>query len=807
MISLNLGGCNWKMRRTDETDYIPAKVPGSVNLDLLNAGKIPDPFYRENEFIVQKASEYDYEYETVFTVDADMLSKTFCELYFKGLDTLCEVYVNSVKVASTNNMHREWRVDVKSKLVCGENDLRIVFLSPIQHMKKRQEENYLWGSWEAISGISHIRKAHSMSGWDWGPQIPDAGVYRDIYLNCYDARLGDIDIRQAHSENKATITADVKIVKKDIAVTAKAELFDPDGSLLDVRSFSSDEKLTFDVNDPKLWYIHTLGAQPLYKLVISLSTGETKEYKLGLREFHIKREDDEYGQSFTMVINGIEFFAMGANYIPEDAILSRRNRERTEKLLKDAIRANHNMVRIWGGGHYLDDWFYELCDQLGLILWHDFMFACAVYDTRNGFLENVLEEVKDNVLRLKHHACIGMWCGNNENETAIQNWNLPLQDNAKEEYLKLFAEALPQALSKLDPDRLYWSSSPTSHSNFEDCDNANYGDAHYWSVWHGMQPYSDYKNYYFRFLSEFGFESFPDMKTIATFAEPEDYNIFSPVMDSHQKCTTGNQKIAYYLANNYRYPYTFEGMVYASQMLQAEAVRAGVEHLRRNRGRCMGTVYWQLNDCWPVASWSSIDYYGRWKALHYFSKRFFAPVSLTHDFEDGKSSFYLSSESLEAYKGKLHYRLRTDEEVLVRGSIEVGIAPLSAKKVHEFDVTEFIKNGNDRKVYLEYYLDDGVGYDVALYCKTKHFSMKNTKPEISVNKLDDRFEITLTTKTLIKNAEIYLDDADFIADDNFVDVVPGYNRVITIMNSDLSKEYTLEDMQKNIKVRCMNSLY
>ncbi len=385
--------------------------------------------------------------------------------------------------------------------------------------------------------------------------------------------------------------------------------------------------LTSSIHNPKLWWPNGYGDQPLYKVQVELldedgTVLETITKRIGLRTLTISQEKDLWGKEFAFCVNGVKIFAMGGNYIPEDCIYSRITPEVQKYLLESCKRANFNCVRVWGGGYYPSDHFYDLCDEMGLIVWQDLMFACNVYDLTEEFEDNITKEITENVKRLRHHASLGLWCGNNEMESAWDHWP-EVQSESKylrADYIKMFEYVIPKAVRAADSETFFWQSSPSSGGCFDDPDDENRGDCHYWDVWHGQKPFTDYQKHYFRFCSEFGFQSFPCLKTVESFTEEKDRNIFSRVMENHQKNPAANGKILYYLSENFRYPENFRKLLYVSQILQGMAMKYGVDHWRRHRGRCMGTLYWQINDNWPVASWASIDYFGRWKALHYMAK-------------------------------------------------------------------------------------------------------------------------------------------------------------------------------------------
>ena len=503
----------------------------------------------------------------------------------------------------------------------------------------------------------------------------------------------------------------------------------------------------------------------------------------------MKREKDQWGECFCHCVNGVSIFAMGADYIPEDNLLPRVNAERTRHLLEDAVAANMNVIRVWGGGYYPDDFFYDICDELGLLVWQDFMFACAAYRLTEAFEANLRAEFADNIRRLRHHASLALWCGNNEMEGFIGAGMWVTDKRQQADYIKLFEYIIPKILKEEDPDTFYWPSSPSSGGSFESPQNPDVGDVHYWDVWHGMKPFTDYRNHLFRYVSEFGFQSFPCMGTIEAFTLPEDRNVFSYVMEKHQRNASANGKIAEYLSATYRYPATLDGFVYASQLLQAQAMQYGVEHWRRHRGRCMGTVVWQLNDCWPVVSWASIDYFGRWKALHYYEKRFFAPVLIScHEegvlsqnsnvnaepFELKKSArLNVSNETMAPFRGTAKWSLRRpDASVIDEGSFEVDVPALSALWLDEQDFSDQDTYG----CYYAYELldEDGghVGGGTALFCPPKHFRFAD--PKLSARVEGD--EIVISADAYARSVEIDC-GADVLLSDNFFDMNAGQARV------------------------------
>ena len=609
-------------------------------------------------------------------------------------------------------------------------------------------------------------------------------------------------IRQIHREGTVSLSCDIAVESVcDTVCTCELKVTGPKGdtSVSQLQRKNDGFFGGIVIDNPELWWPNGYGSQPLYRVEAVLkANGEIQDIQsrmVGLRTMKVNTGADEYGSRFAHEVNGVEIFAMGADYIPEDCIRGRVNRERTRTLLEHCRDCNFNVIRVWGGGYYPDDFFYDLCDELGLIVWQDFMFACAVYPLTPEFEANVTAEIRDNVRRIRHHACLGLWCGNNEMEMFLANnqWvRKPLQ---KTEYLIMNERIIPELLRQYDPDTFYWPSSPSSGGDFDSPNDPDRGDVHYWEVWHGGLPFTDYRNYYFRYLSEFGFQSFPAVKTIEQFTAPEDRNIFSYVMEKHQKNAGANGKILQYMSQMYLYPESLELLVYVSQLLQAEAIRYGVEHFRRNRGRCMGCVYWQLNDCWPVASWSSIDYYGRWKALHYFAKRFFAPVLLSCEEEGALSSsmnvneenrrirkaarFCVTNETRERITGVIRWSLRdASSRIHQQGQYCVEAEPLSVCSFPQMEFTE----ADMRRWYLSYELwigDRRVSHGSSLFVPPKHFEFEDPQLEV----WQEGEMVCIRSSAFAKGVELGNKDGDLLLSDNYFDMDAGVERVRVMQGS------------------------
>ncbi len=784
MLDLTSG---WEMRAADETTYLSATVPGSVYADLLDHGKMPDPFYRDNEDIAYNLMRQDFVYRKMFTVTPDLLGAKELRLVFEGLDTLVDVSLNDQFILHAENMHRVYQLDIRPFVHEGDNTLTLLFHSPIAAAQASYRQHPVPGSADALDGFPAIRKAHCMYGWDWGPRLPDAGICRPVYLWAVsEPKLTSVLVRQTHKDGRVTLhmqpELDVPCGMTARGLSVRYTLTDPDGKRV---ARTTDTYLP--VPSPRLWWPNGYGEHPLYTLTAELFNDagvpiDLWEKHIGLRTVSLDRTADDAGESFAFVVNGVPVFAMGADYIPEDSILRRVTPDRTRRLLEDAAYSHFNCIRVWGGGYYPDDFFFDICDELGLLVWQDFMFACAMYELSAQFEENIRAEFACVIRRLRHHPSLALWCGNNENESAVTGrWWGGVSHGLQADYIKMFEYILPQMTSQLDPDRVYWPSSPSSGGCFDGPSDPQRGDSHYWDVWHGNKPFSDYRKHFFRFVSEFGFQSFPDIRTIESFTLPEDRNIFSYVMEKHQRNASANGKILNYISQTYLYPADFEKLVYASQLLQMEAIRCGVEHWRRNRGICMGALYWQLNDCWPVASWSSIDYYGRWKALQYAAKRFFAPILLSCE-EDGthvsrtnindqqplssvhrRAQLNVQNETRFPVDVHVAWSLRTqDAQIVKEGSWDLTVPALDKVWLEPLDFPE--ASWFDH--YLAYELSmDGkrLSEGTALFCAPKHFHFKD--PSLTLEQQGDL--ITVHASAYARMVEIVSDDDILLSDNDF----------------------------------------
>lgn len=803
---MNLGGA-WRMREADSETWHSAHVPGSVYADLMADGTMPDPFWRENELDAFERMKKDYVYQRTFTVTEAQLAHAHVELVCEGLDTLAHVSLNGREIAFADNMHITWVWDVKEQLHAGENTLEIRFDSPIRYCAKKAEEAPGWESSDATPGFRHLRKAHCMFGWDWGPRLPDAGIWRPIFLRTWDAaRLENALMLQVHHDSVVDVT-----IRPEIAGESawSAEITAPDGEVMIIPETTAAEQVV-RVKNPQLWWPNGLGKQPLYRVTVRLAAGDTRTWRIGLRTMTVSREKDEWGEEFCHVVNGVKVFAMGADYIPEDNILARVTPERTRRLLEDCKAANFNAIRVWGGGYYPDDAFYDICDELGLLVWQDLMYACAFYDLTPDFERSIRVETQQNVARLRHHASLALICGNNEMEMFMAGANsalinhrtwefVPTYPHHITDYVKMFEYILPAIVKETAPQTYWWPASPSSGGNFDAPNDENRGDNHYWDVWHGEKPFTEYRKFFFRYASEFGFQSFPCLKSVEQFTLPDDRNIFSRVMERHQRNQAANGKILSYLSQTFRYPNSFDDLLYASQLMQAEAICYGVEHWRRNRGRCMGAIIWQLNDIWPVASWASIDYYGRWKALHYAAKRFFAPVMISAE-EEGElsqnpkineyhpapleKSFRLNvcNETLRDVTGEVVWALRTPDGAIVRQNQQTLTIPaMSAKWLDKVNCADASLTGH--YVSFAFMVDDvAVSEGTCIFCAPKHFEF--TDPQLTAETHGDT--IIVTSRAYAKQVWLESEDADLLLDDNAFDMNPG-TKVVRVVRGTAEK--------------------
>lgn len=811
---------NWTFSQKGENNWLPAIVPGTVHTDLLANGKIEDPYYRLNEHDVQWIDKVDWEYKTVFTVDKSFFNKDVIELDFKGMDTYAVVRLNGEEVLRADNMFREWKADVTGLVKEGENELHIVLRSPINEGIKKYDaqgfvipvsENDLAEIGEVEGGkmVSvYTRKAGYHFGWDWGPRLVTSGIWRPVILKAWDeAKIEDLQIIQnSVAEEKATFSAVFEI---EAASKGKASLsILNEGQTLATSSVQLKkgiQKYTvdFEIENPMLWWTNGLGEAHLYNISGEMKIDGKKagkQTRIGIRTLEFVREKDDAGTSFYFKLNGHPVFMKGANYIPNDMFLPRVTDENYRTVVETAKNSNNNMLRVWGGGVYEEDIFYDLCDENGILVWQDFMFACAMFPGDEAFLENVKQEAIDNVKRLRNHPSIALWCGNNEILVAWENWGWKRREEAKSQenadkiwqaYVDIFHKTLPGVVEEYDPQCGYWASSPSSGPGIVP-DLVN-GDEHYWGVWWGKEPFETYATHLPRFMSEYGFQSFPEMSTVRKYAVPEDYNIHSDVMKSHQRSSIGNGTIEYYMLKEYKQPKDFESFLYVNHVLQAEGIKFGLEGHRRAMPFCMGSLYWQINDVWPVASWSSTDYYQNWKALQYYVKKGFSQVLVSPYTDEYKLKVGIVNERLESITAQLRLKLMDFSGKVLWEELSVVEIPANSSADY-FDVNksefeaQYRKNVNQMMLVTEVVQGSEIlSRNLYFFRPFKELKIEEPTVEYNIGKSDSGFDIELKTDILAKNVYLQMGDEKGFFSDNYFDMLP--NEKITIhLKTDISEE-------------------
>jgi beta-mannosidase len=809
----------WQFREAGKDTWHPASVPGCVHTDLLNNKLIDDPFYRDNEKKLQWIGKTDWEYRTTFNLTAEMLERSHLELVFEGLDTYANLFLNDEPLINTDNMFRTWRVDAKRLAKRGTNTLRIRFRSPINEVlpiMAKMDYELPAGNDQGEKTSPHTRKAPYQYGWDWGPRFVTSGIWRPVFLEAWDnARVADLHIvpREIRAD-VANLTAEVEVVAggNTEATIVVDNLIDKNVAAqrrVSLTPGANRVALNMAIPHPALWWPNGLGAHPLYtfkaRLLIDGKLMDEATKRTGLRALELRQQPDQSGKSFTFVINGVPVFAKGGNWIPADSFPSRITKAKYRELVQSVRDTNMNMLRVWGGGIYESDDFYDLCDEMGILVWQDFMFGCSLYPADEAFLENVRQEANDNVKRLRNHPSIVIWVGNNEIESGWFHWGWKEKFPARlwDDYLKIFYGVLPEVCKSLDPSRSYWPSSPSSNLE-DDPESQKMGDLHYWQVWHASAPFTEYEKQFPRFMSEYGFQSFPQLETVSTYTAPADLDMKSPVMLAHQRHPRGNQLIREYMLREYPEPKDFESFLYVSQILQAEGIKIGAEHLRRIRPHNMGSLFWQIDDCWPVASWSSIDYTGRWKALQYYARRFYNDILLSPHEENGSLNFYVVSDQLQPTPARLKLSLLDFEgHTLSTQQQDIEVAALSSKSYLTIPIDQLLAAKDPKSVFLFAELLVG-GKPVS---GNEHFFQpyKNLllpRPQISAEAVRTRtgFRIALSSDKLAR--AVYLSAPNYrgFFVDNYFDLVPG-RKVEVEFRSD--SPVNLADFQKRLKIRSL----
>lgn len=826
IVSLNKG---WTFAQFGTDNWRSAIVPGTVHQDLLRHKLLPNPFYGTNEKKIQWVESEDWEYKTTFQVTSEQLSRGAAQIIFEGLDTYADVFLNGSLLLKSDNMFVGYSVPVKEVLREGENRLHILFHSPIKQTLPQWKSNGFDYPADNDHFDKHLsvftRKAPYSYGWDWGIRMVTSGIWRPVTLKFYDiATIDDYHVKQLSlTDEKAELSNNLELTnisgKQEIAeITVSYSLKGGENTTVK-RSVTllpgkNSINLPITVEKPVRWMPNGWGEPVLYDFFAQvICDGKViagKHHRIGLRTVRLVNEKDEYGESYYFEVNGIPMFAKGADYIPNDALLPAMTTERYQTLFRDITEANMNVVRVWGGGAYEDDRFYDFADENGVLVWQDFMFGCTTYPADPTFLKRVSQEADYNIKRLRNHACLAMWCGNNEILEGLKFWGWQSRytketyEQFYRDYNKLFRELLPAKVNELDNDRFYIHTSPY-FSNWGRPESWNIGDSHNWGIWYGKKPFESSDTELGRFMSEFGFQSFPEIKTIATFANPKDYEIESEVMNAHQKSSIGNSLIHTYMERDFIVPQKFEDFVYVGLVLQGQGMRYCLEAHRRNRPYCMGTLYWQLNDSWPVVSWSGIDYYGNWKALHYQAKRAFEPLLINVVHEKGDLNVYLISDKLEKLSDLTLTMQLVDfsGQKLGKQQITVDVPANVSKKVFGKTIETWGNEDRRKESFLLLTLKDKSGHEMArrvhFFGHTKDLKLPETTVKYTVKSLDGRCEVTLNTRQLAKDVFVQIPIQGARFSDNFFDLLPGETKKITITSPEIRKGDKPEITIKHIR--------
>lgn len=816
-MNVSLTSANWQFRCMDDEAWYPAQVPGCVHTDLLRHGKIADPFVGTNERDLQWIDKRDWEYAAEFDLPGEWMAESRIELVFEGLDTYAEVTLNGASLLTADNMFRTWRVDAKPALRESGNRLAVRFRSPTRvgldlleahgyGLPASNDDSVMGGLGDRKISV-FTRKAPYHYGWDWGPRFVTSGIWKEVSLNGWSrGRIVDLHIRQDEiTAETARVTAVVEI---EAEASGQALLtIGADGmqweSEVRLKPGVQTVELPAVIRQPRLWWCRGFGEPALYdfraELLLEGRTVDTRHVRTGLRSLRLIRQPDAQGSAFHFELNGIPVFAKGANHIPGDSFVTDMNEARYRHEIASAAESNFNMLRVWGGGIYEQDAFYALCDEYGIMVWQDFMFACSMYPGDDAFLDSVRGEAEDNVRRLRNHPCIALWCGNNEIDTAWSNydenggwgWKKAYSPEQRAsiwaDYESLFHRLLPDAVAKLAPGVPYWPSSPmqalTGDVHQHATNDSGRGDIHYWAVWHAKEPFERYNDHVGRFMSEYGFQSFPEYRTVRAYAQEDELALESAVMLHHQKNGRGNQLIRAYAEMYQKPPRDFVSFLYMSQVLQGEAMAMALEAHRRRKPYCMGSLYWQMNDCWPVASWSSMDYYGRWKAVQHYARRSCRDVLVSFEEKDGALAVHVVSDALCTIRGRLSLRLFDfDGRLLREREIPAEIGSNEAVRVAELDPSDWLASCDPEQAVLVAELigdaGESFGETMRYFVPVKRLRLEDPGIEAIEAEGSGGASFVLTAGKLAKQVVLEAEDEGFFSD-NFFDLVPGIPKTVT----------------------------
>ena len=825
----------WKFRQARLTNWYPATVPGVVHTDLLQNKIIEDPFFRLNERGLQWIDKEDWVYETCFTLAAGMMRKENMELVFEGLDTYADVYLNDECILKADNMFRRWSIPVRQYIREENNILKVYFHSPVKidvpkwdalpyqyPASNDQSEN--GGLFNKKISI-FARKAGYHYGWDWGPRLVTSGIWRPVYIRAWsDLRINDVFIEQKEvGAGRAVIAGHVELdADKDmdgVLVTITDEVT---GRVLgewqaDLKRGTNRVTVDFVLHKPKLWWSNGLGEPFLYRFRTDIIAGgellDSKTERVGIRSLKVVHQPDKDGHTFYIELNGRPVFAKGANYIPSDNFLPRVTPENYKRTILDAAGVNMNMLRVWGGGIYENDVFYDLCDEYGIMIWQDFMFACSMYPAEGALLDNIHQEAVDNVKRLRNHACIALWCGNNECQDAWLGWgwkceierqNKEYADKIWAQYRQQYHVTLPGVVREYAPGTFYWPSSPFAFEG--EMSGTTDGDRHYWSVWHGKAPISDYDSEKSRFFSEYGFQSFPEFESVKRYAPyPEDWDIRSEVMMSHQRGGDhANGLIETYLLNEYKKPRDFRAFLYMNHVLQGDAIKTAIESHRRQMPYNMGTLFWQHNDCWPVASWASRDYYGRWKAQHYYVRKAYDDILISSVVEGDDLKVYAVSDRLENTSGRLQLQVcQFDGTVVHHWDKSVGISGNDSRVCFSAPLAKLLEGANRGTVYVRVdYTDKSGRVYHNNYCLGKQKDMDYPKVDLQteVRSIEGGYEVTVSADKFARAVCLSVADNESVYSDNYFDVQPKSSVQVQVRT-----RLSAEAFNGSLRLTCLNN--
>ena len=828
---------NWKFKNNVDSLWLEASVPGDVHTDLLRNELIEDPFYRLNEHDLQWIDKTDWEYKTEFNLSKKNINSHSLSLDFQGIDTYSSIYLNDSLIVTTDNMFIGKTVDIKKFAKLGKNKLYVKLYSPINKgVKLHDSLGYDISSFNAndlaeigkVEGNKRVsvftRKAPYHYGWDWGPRLVTSGIWQPINIKTWNYfNIEDLYIRQKSLNESANLVAEIELESYLEIDEMISEIYVDNQKvstdLIYINKGTNKIEIPFKIKDYELWWPNGMGNQNMYEIKVKLQSNNnfvTTSKRIGLREINLVTSEDSIGNNFYFEVNKKPVFMKGVNYIPQDVFLNRVSDDKYEELLNSAVDANMNMIRVWGGGIYENEIFYNLCDEKGLLVWQDFMFACAMYPGDEEFLKSVEQEAEFNVKRLRGHPSIALWCGNNEVRSAWKNWGWEkdvienqspeIANEISKAYDDVFHKILPKVVNNLDNSTAYWPSSPGSTLS-GGTESYTSGDAHYWGVWWGKENFESYNQKVPRFMSEFGFQSFPEFSSVDKYTNESDYSIYSEVMKSHQRSSIGNSTVEDYMLRYYNKPNSFKGYLYVSQILQAYGVSMGMEAHRRNKGYSMGSLYWQLNDCWPVASWSSIDYFGKWKALHYSTKKAFQPVLISFFKSDSEIELHIISDLLESKDVDLNLKvLSFSGEVLYEINKKYLLQQNSTMKAESLSIEWLNKNFDPNSSLLVASLfSDEIEISNNNYYLSKFKDIKLTKPliEYKIVELINTFEVSLTSKNLVKNVFVDIDSNQNFSD-NYFDIIPGEVYKISIKKD---QSLTLDDIKRKINFLSLFDTY